>query len=115
MYLFDWESPAFGGILGACHALELPFVFGAVHLPVVQVFSGSGPVVERLSRDMQRAWLPLPRTGVRSRRRRRVAGMGPGAPRNHDLWGHTRLEDAPRNEELAVIERARPLVSGVPG
>ncbi len=59
MYLFEWESPAFGGILGACHALELPFVFGAVHLPVVQVFSGSGPVVERLSRDMQDAWLCL--------------------------------------------------------
>ena len=34
VYLFDWESPAFGGILGSCHALELPFVFGAVHLPV---------------------------------------------------------------------------------
>ena len=24
-------------------------------------------------------------------------------------------EDAPRNEELAVLERHRPLVSGVPG
>ncbi|HEX7944687.1 MAG TPA: carboxylesterase family protein [Phenylobacterium sp.] len=26
-YEFDWRSPAFGGALGACHALELPFVF----------------------------------------------------------------------------------------
>jgi len=40
VYLFEWESPAFGAILGSCHALELPFVFGAVHVPVVQVFSG---------------------------------------------------------------------------
>ena len=27
----------------------------------------------------------------------------------------TRLESAPGNEELAVLERSRPLVSGVPG
>ncbi|NEX93448.1 carboxylesterase family protein [Caulobacter sp. 17J65-9] len=26
-YEFDWRSPACGGELGACHALELPFVF----------------------------------------------------------------------------------------
>lgn len=26
-YQFDWGSPAFGGQLGACHALEIPFVF----------------------------------------------------------------------------------------
>jgi para-nitrobenzyl esterase len=26
-YEFDWGSPAFGGTLGACHALEIPFVF----------------------------------------------------------------------------------------
>ncbi|WP_220129779.1 carboxylesterase/lipase family protein [Sphingomonas chungangi] len=26
-YEFGWRSPAFGGELGACHALELPFVF----------------------------------------------------------------------------------------
>ena len=60
VYLFDWESPAFGGMLGACHALELPFVFGAVHLPVVQMFSGGGPAVEVLSSQMQHAWLALP-------------------------------------------------------
>lgn len=27
MYEFAWPSPAFEGRLGACHALELPFVF----------------------------------------------------------------------------------------
>ncbi len=27
IYQFDWRSPAFGGELGACHGLELPFVF----------------------------------------------------------------------------------------
>lgn len=27
LYEFDWKSPAFGGRMGACHALDLPFVF----------------------------------------------------------------------------------------
>lgn len=63
VYAFEWESPAFGGILGSCHALELPFVFGAVHLPVVQVFSGGGPAVETLSAQMQQAWLTFAATG----------------------------------------------------
>nr|MDA8341720.1 carboxylesterase family protein [Actinomycetota bacterium] len=41
-YLFTWESPAFGGLLGSCHALDIPFVFGSVARPEVQVFSGGG-------------------------------------------------------------------------
>jgi para-nitrobenzyl esterase len=116
VYLFDWESPAFGGILGSCHALELPFVFGAVHLPVVQVFSGGGLAVETLSAQMQRAWLAFAAAGDPSH-------DGIGTWRQWDPTGRatmifgsdTRLEKAPRNEELAVLERHRPLVSGVPG
>ncbi len=30
VYEFSWRSPAFGGQLGACHALELPFVFNTI-------------------------------------------------------------------------------------
>ena len=116
VYLFDWESPAFGGILGSCHALELPFVFGAVHLPVVQVFSGAGPAVETLSTQMQRAWLAFASTGDPGH-----DGIGVWRPwtpvaRATMIFGaHTRLESAPSNEELAALERWRPLVSGVPG
>jgi para-nitrobenzyl esterase len=116
VYLFDWESPAFGGILGSCHALELPFVFGAVHLPVVQVFSGGGPAVETLSSQMQRAWLAFAATGDPNH-----DGIGTWRPwepaeRATMIFGaDTRLVAAPRDEELAVLERSRPLVSGVPG
>ncbi len=31
MYEFAWRSPQFNGRLGACHALELPFVFDNLH------------------------------------------------------------------------------------
>jgi carboxylesterase type B len=27
MYEFAWRSPQFGGLLGACHSLEIAFVF----------------------------------------------------------------------------------------
>jgi para-nitrobenzyl esterase len=116
VYLFDWESPAFGGMLGSCHGLELPFVFGAVHLPVVQMFSGSGAAVALLSEQMQRAWLAFAGSGSPSH-----AGIGEWLPwdpagRATMIFGaRTGLVDAPRNAELGILERHRPLVSGVPG
>ena len=116
VYLFDWESPAFGGMLGSCHALELPFVFGAVHLPVVQLFSGGGPAVQALSDQMQRAWLAFAAGGSPTH-----DGIDEWAPwdpagRATMVFGaQTGLVHAPRNAELAVLERHRPLVSRVPG
>jgi len=62
-YLFTWRSPAIGGALGSCHALELGFVFGANHLPGMDLFSGSGPSVEKLGAQMQDAWLAFARSG----------------------------------------------------
>jgi len=62
-YLFTWRSPAMGGALGACHALELGFVFGANHLPGKDLFSGSGPAAEKLASQMQDAWLAFARSG----------------------------------------------------
>jgi para-nitrobenzyl esterase len=115
MYLFEWESPAFGGILGSCHALELPFVFGAVRVPVVQIFSGSGPEVERLSRDMQGAWLAFAAEGSPSFEAIGEWPQWDPQRRTTMIFGaRTRLEDAPRNQELAVLERSRPLVSDSP-
>ncbi len=29
-YEFEWKSPAFRGQLGACHAIEIPFVFNTL-------------------------------------------------------------------------------------
>jgi para-nitrobenzyl esterase len=42
MYWFTWPSPAFGGILGACHAVDVPFVFHNLDRPGVQAFTGDG-------------------------------------------------------------------------
>jgi para-nitrobenzyl esterase len=116
VYLFEWASPAFGGLLGSCHALELPFVFGAVDLPVVQVFSGSGTQVETLSKQMQGAWLAFARSGDPGHAE--IGDWQTWDPQRRAtmIFGRdTRLSDAPRNAELGVLERHRPLVSGVPG
>jgi len=111
VYLFEWESPAFGGLLGSCHALELPFVFGVVDRPAVQLLSGSGPEVERLSSHMQRAWVSFATTGHPGH-----DGIGPWPawdPLTRPTMvfgGHSRMVQAPRNEELAALEAHRPLV-----
>jgi para-nitrobenzyl esterase len=62
-YLFTYASPARGGSLGSCHALEMPFVFGTLNAPTQDKFAGNGPEVERLSANMMDAWLSFARTG----------------------------------------------------
>ena len=58
-YLFTYKSPVAGGMLGACHALEMSFVF-ATH---DDKFCGAGPDADQLSRNMQDAWTAFARTG----------------------------------------------------
>jgi para-nitrobenzyl esterase len=62
-YLFAWRSPAVGGLLGSCHALEIPFVFGTLTTPGVERFTGEGPEAEALSQRMMDAWLAFAHTG----------------------------------------------------
>jgi len=57
MYLFTWPSPAVGGMLGSCHALELPFVFGTLDAPHMAPFVGSGTKADELSYVMMDTWL----------------------------------------------------------
>lgn len=63
MYLFSWSSPARRGELGACHAIELPFVFGTLDAPGMDRFSGAGPEAERLAGRMMDAWIAFARSG----------------------------------------------------
>ncbi|MFQ5382722.1 MAG: carboxylesterase/lipase family protein, partial [Dehalococcoidia bacterium] len=62
MYLFTRESPARGGSMGSCHALEIPFVFGSLDAPTQDRFAGTGPEVEALSSNMMEAWLSFARS-----------------------------------------------------
>lgn len=65
-YLFTWPSPAFGGALGSCHGLEVPFVFDNVGRPGVKPFvgDGDGDAGPELARRMSSAWSAFARAGV---------------------------------------------------
>lgn len=63
VYQFDWESPARGGTLGACHGIEIPFVFGSIGRTGDDRMSGSGPDADRLSGQLMDAWIAFARHG----------------------------------------------------
>jgi para-nitrobenzyl esterase len=63
VYRFDWCSPFAGGVLGACHGIEMPFVFGTVRNPVIAVFAGGDAAAIALSDAVQSAWVAFARTG----------------------------------------------------
>ncbi|MEX2393967.1 MAG: carboxylesterase/lipase family protein [Actinomycetota bacterium] len=62
MYRFDWKSSAFGGRLGACHALEIPFAFDNLDAPGVNVFTG-GTAPQSVATQMHAAWVAFAKTG----------------------------------------------------
>jgi para-nitrobenzyl esterase len=64
-YLFTWKSAV--EKLGACHALDVGFVFGTCN----PGFHGKGPGIEKLSAIMQDSWIAFARTGNPS-----CAGLG---------------------------------------
>ena len=109
VYLFTYESPARHGALGSCHALEMPFVFGTLDAPTQDRFAGTGPKVERLSRNMMAAWLAFAKTGNPAHE-----GIGPWPA--YDSAGRatmvfdreSRVENAPFEEERAAIDSVLP-------
>ena len=65
MYEFAWPSPVLGGRLGACHALEIPFVFDTLDLGRKQMLGGAlgqNPP-QHLADTMHRAWIEFARHG----------------------------------------------------
>jgi para-nitrobenzyl esterase len=64
MYRFDYASSALGGLPGAAHAIEVPFVFGNVELPGVgMLLGGVDDGTRRLSERCVRAWAAMARAG----------------------------------------------------
>jgi len=62
-YLFTWKSIAAGGRFGACHTIEIPFVFGTVKAPGSERYLGTGAAVDKLAAQTQDAWLAFARRG----------------------------------------------------
>ncbi|HEX6817085.1 MAG TPA: carboxylesterase/lipase family protein [Ktedonobacterales bacterium] len=62
MYEFAWRSPQFNGRLGACHALEIAFVFDNLAQPENEPLAGSAPP-QSLADAMHAAWVAFARSG----------------------------------------------------
>ena len=62
-YLFSWGSPALDGKLGACHALDIPFVFGGAEQASLGWLIGDDPGARVLAERIQDAWLAFARRG----------------------------------------------------
>jgi para-nitrobenzyl esterase len=87
VYEFGWESPVDG--LGACHGLELPFVFDTLDDPDAAALTG--PAAPRaLAAAMHRAWVAFATTGdpgwpAHTGQRRAVARFGTGTEPRVDV------------------------------
>ncbi|MFI6684019.1 carboxylesterase/lipase family protein [Streptomyces sp. NPDC050485] len=85
-YLFELQlaSPASGGILGACHSLDVPLAFGTLDSPTGRQLFGEQPAPEAIavSRELQQAWIRFATTGH------------PGWPAYHPGQYLTRILDA---------------------
>lgn len=63
MYLFDQTSSAFGGELGSCHGLDLPFVFDTLNAPGAEMFTGSDAGLAAVAQHYSGALIEFARTG----------------------------------------------------
>ncbi|HLU53999.1 MAG TPA: carboxylesterase family protein [Pseudonocardia sp.] len=65
LYELTWPTPALGGVFGACHALDVPLVFGVSDegLPLQLVGSPPPDDAREVSAQMQAAWTGFARDG----------------------------------------------------
>jgi len=61
MYEFAWRSPQFDGRLGACHGLDVPFVFDTLGEGTEPLLGADPP--QQLADEMHSAWVAFARTG----------------------------------------------------
>jgi para-nitrobenzyl esterase len=66
LYRFDFPIPAFRHSLGACHAAEVPLVFGTQRTRWLRPIYLGSRKADRLSETMQEAWLSFAKNGVPS-------------------------------------------------
>ncbi|WNH09217.1 carboxylesterase family protein [Thalassobellus suaedae] len=61
MYFFSWKSPVNDGSLGACHGMELPFMFNNVGL--ARTMTGGTKEAYILEDQISSAWINFVKTG----------------------------------------------------
>jgi para-nitrobenzyl esterase len=85
LYELTWPAPVSGGAWGACHALDVPLVFGVLDRDLAAQLIGTPipPDAREVSAQMQTAWTAFARDGE------------PGWPAHDDHHHWTRVFDTP--------------------
>jgi para-nitrobenzyl esterase len=114
-YLFTYKSTAFDGALGACHAIEIPFVFDNVDRRGVDFLLGDiGDDTRALSTLVSGAWTAMARDGSPSHDDMPQWGTYSTADRNVMELGPTvRLRDDPMGATREMWHELWPSVRGV--
>ncbi len=103
LYELCWPSPALGGALGACHALDVPLLFGTFSSPFGRILLGEEePSAEALAlaSEIRRAWTAF------------VAHGDPGWPAYRADQRLTRLLDADPSTAPYPEEPSRQIWNG---
>jgi para-nitrobenzyl esterase len=100
-YLFAFGPP----LLGACHGLELPFVFGTLREPLLRPVLGWSAAARDLAHAMQDAWIAFARSGRPGHPDLPDWPAYDTARRSTMLLGrHPRAEEAPFDDERVFWE-----------
>jgi para-nitrobenzyl esterase len=102
LYELAWPAPGMGGLLGACHGLDVPLVFGNLTAGQPAALLGDPPPAEAvtLSAEMRSAWT------------RFAAGGDPGWPAYDAVQRLTQVFDRPSAVVPYPEERSRVLWRG---
>ena len=81
-FQFTWTSQQFGVPMGACHVIDVPFVFGVTDPPAGMFFTGGGEPARVLAAEVQAGWGDFAHgravQGPAWKDTRRVRQFGPG-------------------------------------
>ena len=97
VYRLDWRSPVGEGILGACHAIDLPFVFGTQRL--ARRWIGRGEEVDALAKTIGDAWVAFAKSGNPSTRSLTWPSFDAASRKTIVLDRECRVEEQPREKE----------------
>ena len=92
------------GWLGACHGLEIAFVFGNQGRGELAAFTGSGPEADALAERMMDAWLAFARTGDPSTPALPWPRHDPATRPTMVFDAVTEVQLAPRDAERAAVD-----------
>jgi len=104
MYLFDFESPALEGRLGACHSLDVPFVWGTTGVGNLKRFCGDWHLVRCLSEIIHDAYVTFAKLGNPSNMMFKWPAYEAGQRTTMRINFESHRENAPMEAERAFWE-----------